>query len=167
MAAQLTLLRAPGVLREAAAEYAVDLAMPWSQRLAFERDVLFPMAGLASDEIDTYARIHELVTSLGFATIPTLQEYADGELPLMAASLRLERDALVASPKGLLDFVDQFGAYAVGYTLAEQALASFIANQASSQSASQWNVLADILSQPTAMAEPVLSSLPEPSPVSD
>ncbi len=135
LAEQLTLLRSPqAVLREAAAEYAVDLAMPWSQRLAFERDVLFPMAGLASDEIGTYARIHELVTSLGFATIPTLQEYADGELPLMAASLRLERDALVASPKGLLEFVDQFGAYAVGYTLAEQALTSFIASQPSSQS---------------------------------
>ncbi|GAB5498667.1 MAG: hypothetical protein PsegKO_09780 [Pseudohongiellaceae bacterium] len=172
LAEQLTLLRSPqAVLREAAAEYAVDLAMPWSQRLAFERDVLFPMAGLASDEIGTYARIHELVTSLGFATIPTLQEYADGELPLMAASLRLERDALVASPKGLLDFVDQFGAYAVGYTLAEQALTSFIASQPSSQSETErekkWRVLADIMSRPTAMSEPVLISLPEPTPVSD
>lgn len=156
---QLTMLRSPqSVLSEGAAEYGVDLAMPWSRRLPFEREVLFPLAGLDSDEIDTYARIHELVTSLGFATITTLQEYSDGELPKMAASLRLERDALVASPTGLLDYVDKFGAYSVGYTLAEQALASYIRQQGNDQP--PWQVLEQVMSAPTEWAEAVLSALP-------
>jgi len=162
----LTLLRSPqAVLREGAAEYGVDLAMPWSTRLQFEREVLFPMADLATDDIERYARIHELVTGLGFATIPALQEYSDGELPKMAAALRLERDALVASPNGLLDYIDQFGAYSVGYTLAEQALAIYIASETNQQST--WDILASVLSQPTQMATPVLSSLPVATPPSD
>lgn len=166
LAEQVTLLRSPqAVLREAAAEYGVGLAMPWSERIVFEREELFPLAGLATDEIETYARIHELVTSLGFATVTTLQEYADKELPRPAAALRLERDALVASPNALLDYIDQFGAYSVGYTLGEQALDRYIAERAGQSSA--WQVLQSVMSQPTAMAAPVLSSLPAPTPTSD
>ena len=51
----------PGsVLREGAANAGIDLVFPFAERLTFERDVLFPIAGLSASEAETNLRIHTL-----------------------------------------------------------------------------------------------------------
>ena len=149
---QLLLLRSPeGVLREAAADYAIRLAFTTQERLAFERDVLFPLAGLDTSELETYLQVHLLVKQLAATAVPILQEFGDQELPRNAAAVALESDSLVAGPMALLDFIDKFGAYSVGYTLAEQRLSNYIAAQ-TTQESEQWAELKKILENPGEMA---------------
>lgn len=151
----LTLLRTPeAVLREGAGDYGIGLAMPWSTRLEFERDVLFPLAGLNADNIETYARIHALVAQLDMSTVAAIQEYSDGDLPPTAAAVRLESDSLVASPNALLDFVDKYNAYSVGYTLAERKLQSYIG----ANSSDAWQTLSSILGNPAELAPSVFAA---------
>lgn len=143
---QVVLLRSPeSVLREGAASYAVDLVWPAEERLAFERDVLFPLAGLPPAQAEKAAKIHRLMTDLGMAVLPILQEYRDGTLSFNSATFRLEREALVPSPAALLGFVDDHGAYVVGYTAARLRVQEYVAATAAATCEDPWMVLERVL----------------------
>jgi hypothetical protein len=123
----VALMRSPAtVLREGAANYAVDLAFPPEQRLAFERDVLFPMAGFPVSEAERHAKVHRLVTELALSAMPILREYRDGTISFNTATFRLERETFIASPAALLKFVDDLGAFSTGYTVARNAVRNHV-----------------------------------------
>lgn len=153
----LVLLRSPeSILREAAAEYGVSLAFPLEERLVFERDVLFPLAGLPPAEAERYVTIHQLMNRLAVATVPVIHAYAEGSLPRAAAIVKLERDYLVSNPAGLLEFLDEFGAYSVGYTLGRQFISQYIDTQATETSDDTWRILKDILEVPATETDNLL-----------
>lgn len=140
----VVLLRSAGsVLREGAANYGIDLAFPAGERLAFERDVLFPLAGLAPELADTNLRIHRLVTRLSGAAVPVIRDYYDGAIDFNTASFRLEREAMMASPLAVLEFVNDYGAYSMGYTLVRSLLTRY-----SPAAGDDWATLETLLVQP-------------------
>ncbi|MDB5689852.1 MAG: hypothetical protein JWL91_1728 [Sphingomonas bacterium] len=116
---RVVLLRsADSMFREGAASYGVDLAFPAADRIAFERDVLFPLAGFPPAEAARFAEVRALIDALSAATVPILRDYRDGRIDGEAAVAALDRDALVSSPRPLLGFVDALGPYVLGYTVA-------------------------------------------------
>jgi hypothetical protein len=145
----VALMRSPAaVLREGAANYGVELVFPPDERLAFERDVLFPMAGFPPGEVERQASVHRLATELALSVVPILREYRDGAIPFNTATFRLEREALVSSPGALLKFVDDLGAYATGYTVARNAVRSHVEETARKSGADPWEVLRHVLAGP-------------------
>jgi hypothetical protein len=115
---------------EGAADYGIGLAFPQDKRLEFERDVLFPVAGLDPSEIESYLRVHHLVKIANAGITKTIQAYADEKLPSVAAAVRLENDFLVASPRAVLEFVDRYGAYAAIYPISGSTVTEFLNSQA-------------------------------------
>ena len=143
---EIVLLRSPlSALLEGAADFAVELAFPPNERLAVEKEILFPLAGLDPASAEKYFRIRRLISELAPATIPTLQAFADEELPRIAASVRLENEFFVSSPMALLDHVETFSAYSVGYTLAYQQIKKYVAANSSSRP-DEWAVLKNVIS---------------------
>jgi hypothetical protein len=146
---RVTLLRgADSVLREGAANYGVSLAWTPEERLIFERDVLFPLAGLLPDQAARAGQVHRVLTQLGDATVPILQEYRDKVISFNTATFRLEREAMVGSPAALLKFVDRHGAYVAGYTVARNRLAELIDRQSQMSDKSPWLVLEEVVAEP-------------------
>jgi hypothetical protein len=142
---RLVLLRSPGsALREGAAEYGVSLVFPPDARLAFERDVLFPMAGLPTAEVDRSERVRQLSYALAPAALPILRAYRDGRVEADAAADSLERDALIASPRALIAFVDALGAYSAGYTAARVQVQRIVERGAPAERA-KWDRLACLI----------------------
>lgn len=145
----VVLLRSPAsVLREGAANYGVDLAFPLEERIAFTRDVLFPLAGFEPAEAARYVEVHRLVNELSLSTVAILRDYRDGRLPAAAAETQLETAALISSPRALLGFVDQFGAYAIGYTVARDAVRDTVAARVRETGVDAWEALRELLAPP-------------------
>jgi hypothetical protein len=146
----IALLRSPvSMLREGAAQYAVDLAFPADDRLRFERDVLFPIAGFAPADAARYFEIRQLVRTLEPAIVPILRDYRDGRLSPAQAAARLETRALVSSPQSLLRFVDDLGPYVLGYTVARDRVATHVARELRTTShADPWTSLRVLLAPP-------------------
>lgn len=120
---RLVLLRSPAsAFREGAAQYAVDLAFPPAERLAFERDVLFPMAGLDPALAETLATVRPLLDRLQVVVPYAIAAHEAGEISDQEAILRLRNEALVASPRALFAFAHEMGAYVAGYTMVHEAL---------------------------------------------
>lgn len=121
---RLVLLRSPvSALREAAAVNAVDLAFPGEERLRFERDVLFPLAGLDAADADLLHRLRPLLKRVAQAIPLIIQEHEDRELSDAEAINRLQSEALVASPRALFAFAHEVGALVAGYTILNAELA--------------------------------------------
>jgi hypothetical protein len=157
--AELTvaLLRSPlSTLREGAASYAVDLAFPPADRLRFEREVLFPLAGLDPRGAADMLRLRALLRRVEPAVAPIARAYRDGRLSRDAAARRLRDEALVAVPEPLLRFVDELGAYVVGYGAARERVAAAVEARATSTGVDRWRALGELLieSNPSTLQKP-------------
>jgi hypothetical protein len=152
----IALLHSPAsVLREGAANFGIELAFPLTERVAFDRNVLFPLAGLDPSQAARYEHVNALVADLAAAAQPILASYRDGGLSFAAAAAALRADALVSSPEALLRFVDEEGAYALGYTAARDSIRAYVTARSACTKEDPWRVLAEVVSVPqvTALSE--------------
>jgi hypothetical protein len=101
---------------EGAATFAPELAFPDESRLAFERDVLFPSAGMDPAGAEKYLRVSRLVDRLRGVQLDVARRYLDGGLEFARAAQELESEALMPSADAILKFFNQFRTYTVTYT---------------------------------------------------
>ena len=102
---------------EAAASVAGELVFPEDSRLAFERDELFPLAGLDKNMAQKYLRIERLVEALESDEVAIARDYLDGKLEFMRASAALEKNALMAHSEATLKYLNEYRSYMLTYTL--------------------------------------------------
>ncbi len=144
---RIVLLRSPlSVLLEGAANFGVELAFPPAERVAFERDTLFPLAGLDPSQVDRYETVQRLVDQLSSAAGPILAAYRDGRISAATAASRLDEEAQIASPAALLEFADRYGAYTLGYTTARDRVGACVKERSRHTGKDEWTVLREIVS---------------------
>ncbi|HEU0095995.1 MAG TPA: hypothetical protein VFQ52_06045 [Rhizomicrobium sp.] len=136
----VVILRSPDqVLREGAANAGIDLAFPLAARLAFTRDVLFPLVGFNRRDAAAFVQVHRLVADMALSVMPILRDYYDGRMASGDAMARLVMDAQVVSPEPLLEFTRDTGAFVLGYTVERQTVANCLMRQASNDG--RWALL--------------------------
>ena len=89
-------------LHEAAASLGPALAFGDAARIAFERDVLFPLAGLAPSGAARHVAAGRLVDRLWPVEADVTRRYLDGALDFPRAAAALEREALMPSAEAQL-----------------------------------------------------------------
>jgi len=137
------------LLHEAAASLAVEVAFPGQARLAFERDALFPLAGLDPSDLERYVRVGRLVDQLHGVQARIARQYLDGELDFARASAALERDALMPSADATLKFLNQFRSYAATYTIGRDALSRYLnAHSTADDRAGRWRAYINVVTDP-------------------
>jgi hypothetical protein len=115
---------------EGAATFAAELAFPDASRLGFERDELFPVAGLNPDDADRYLRVSRAVDRLRWLQADIARRYLDGDLEFARAAAVLEEDALMPSAVATLKFFNEFRTYAVTYTVGRDVVARYVESHA-------------------------------------
>lgn len=114
------------LLHESGASIAAGLAFPQPARVAFERDVLFPLAGFDGSGAAAYVEVGRLVDRLHTAEARIAQQYLDGALDFPRASAALAREALMPNPDLMLKFLNRFRSYAATYTIGRDLLAAWV-----------------------------------------
>jgi hypothetical protein len=109
-------------LHEAASSLAPALAFPDAARTTFERDELFPLAGLDPALAAGHVAAERLVDRLHTIEADVARKYLDGILDFPRAAAALERDALMPSADATLKFLNQFRGYAATYTIGRDLL---------------------------------------------
>ncbi|MGE0449565.1 MAG: hypothetical protein AB7Q29_08275 [Vicinamibacterales bacterium] len=109
---------------EALANDAAALLFTDEERLAFERDVLFPLAGLAPGEASAHVRAARLLARLRPAIAEAVVRYLRGDYDYVEAAWALEETALMQHPEATLGFVHQFRGLALAYVIRSGAGAS-------------------------------------------
>jgi hypothetical protein len=134
------------LIAEGTANYGIEVAFPNTERLAFERDVLFPLAGLDSSQADAYARVRTLTDRLAYAGNEAARRYLNGEIDRAAAAAWLTRYAM-SSPKAAeqrTHFFDTYRSYVINYNLGKDLVKQFV----ESRHGNRWDEFAKLLASP-------------------
>jgi hypothetical protein len=138
------------LIAEGTANYGIEVAFTEAERRRFERDVLFPAAGIDASSVDDYYDVLELVEKLSYAGNEAARRYRDGGIDAAAAARWLETYALYSPDRAAqrVRFIDQFGAYVINYNLGKDLVARYIERHAGADPARRWSEFAKLLSSP-------------------
>ena len=144
------------VIAEGSANYGVDLAFPEERRRAFQREVLYPLAGLDPALMDTYDALLKLTGQLAYATNEAARDYLDGEITREQAIEWLINVELYPREKApqRTTFFDAYRSYVINYTVGKDLVKDYV--EASSRDASseaererlRWRAFEQLLSTP-------------------
>jgi hypothetical protein len=138
------------LIAEGTANYGIEVAFSENERRAFERDVLFPAAGLDSARVGEFYEVAALAKRLSYAGNEAARRYVDGEIDAEAAAAWHEELALNAPERARqrVRFIDQYGAYVINYNLGEDLVAAYIERRAGSDRVLRWRELERLISSP-------------------
>lgn len=138
------------LLAEGTADYGLELAFPGAERVAFERDVLYPAAGLDASRAAEYREVMDLVERLAYADNQAARRYLDGEVDAAATRDWLVRHAAMAPERAeqRLRFFDAYRGYVINYTLGEDLVRDYVERRAGDDLAARWAVFESLLTQP-------------------
>lgn len=138
------------VIAEGAASFAMDLAFTRAERMAFERDVLLPLAGLDSKQLELYYHFTDLVEQLNFARNEAARMYLYGDMTRAAAERWLMDFGLETAGTAAtrLNVIDAQRSYVVTYNFGRRLVADYVQSQAALGTEASWQVFFDILQGP-------------------
>ncbi|MFQ5720803.1 MAG: hypothetical protein ACE5IK_14790 [Acidobacteriota bacterium] len=140
------------LIAEGSANYGIAVAFPASDRVAFERDVLFPIAGLVPSRAEIYDRIMELVGELNYAGNEAARRYLDGAIDATAAASWLERFALMPPERARqrIKFIEKYRSYVINYNLGKDLVRRYIEMKGGSEDrpGRRWQEFEQLLSSP-------------------
>jgi hypothetical protein len=135
------------MLSESVATLAVDVAFPVEKKLALERDVLFPLAGLSGKDAAKYLQVEALVDRLHPAEPSIAREYLDGRLEFERAGEQLQSAALMANPEAALLYMNEYRSYVTTYTYGRDLVAAELLRVAGEDQRARWKVYTQWMSE--------------------
>lgn len=140
------------LIAEGTANYGIEVAFSAADRLAFERDVLFPLAGLDARRVAEYYDVLALVDRLSYAGNEAARRYIDGGLDRAGAVAWLEKYAMYTTPRAeqRVKFIDQYRSYVINYNLGKDLIRAYVTRRAGRQASAsrQWAEFTALLSSP-------------------
>jgi hypothetical protein len=138
------------VLSEGSANYGIDLAFPGPERLKFERDVLYPLAGLDPKTAESYWQMQQMTEGLSGARLTIAKMYLDGEIT-RAQAVELTQKYLLLSParaEQSVGFTDHYRSYVINYGWGKDLVREYI-ERGNPDAKTRWFRMEKILSEPT------------------
>jgi hypothetical protein len=120
------------VIAEGSGNYGIELAFPGNERVQFEKQALFPLAGLHPDDADRYYALQELLELLSYAGNEAARDYLNGDIDREQAVQWLV-DYTLASPERArqrVDFFDTYRSYVINYNLGKDLVRNYIEREA-------------------------------------
>lgn len=140
------------LIAEGTANYGIDVAFSERERLAFERDVLFPAAGLDPARAEEYYKIHALVATLSYAGNEAARRYLNGEIDRAAAAAWLSKFAMMSPPRAeqRTRFFDEYRSYVINYNLGKDLVKAYIESRGGTdgEPARRWQEFLKLLGSP-------------------
>ena len=116
------------LIAEGSGNYGIDLAFPGEERIQFEKEVLFPLAGLDAANADLYYEIFGLIAKLNFAGNEAARGYLNGTMTREEAAEWLQTYGLVRADKSMqrTRFFDAYRSYVINYNHGKAMVADYV-----------------------------------------
>jgi hypothetical protein len=140
------------LVSEGSANFGILMIFPGAERDEFERDVLYPLAGLDSSRAASYAKIQALFNRLNYAHNEAARNYLDGRFDRRQAEEWLIRYALLAPDrtKQRMNFIDTYRSYVINYNLGQDLVKKHIESRGGTENdpARRWQEFKRLLASP-------------------
>jgi len=140
------------LIAEGTANFGVEVVFPGPARVIFERQALYPLAGLDPRGAARYDRLQELLRDLGYAGNEAARGYLDGKLTRDAAQAWLVRYALMSPERAAqrLRFIDAYRSYVINYNYGQDLVRRYIEARGGTADhpEQRWREFARLISSP-------------------
>ena len=140
------------LIAEGTANYGIEVAFPKTERLEFERRVLFPAAQLKSETAAQYYDVLALVERLSYVGNEAARRYINGRIDARGAAEWLETYGLYSRPRAeqRVRFTDQYRSYVINYNLGKDMIAEHVEARGGTPDnpAKRWEEFATLISSP-------------------
>jgi len=140
------------LIAEGSANYGIDVVLPKKERLKFEKEVLFPLAGLDSSKVEQYYKVQDLVAQLNYAGNEAARNYLNGDITKEQAIDWLVKYGLFEAKRAeqRVRFIEKYRAYIINYNLGQDLVKKYVEKKSGKKPTQEkkWNVFTDLLSSP-------------------
>ena len=138
------------LIAEGSANYGIDLAFPGPERLRYETQALYPMAGLPTTGADEYLALLAALDELTGVRFTIARDYLEGRLDRAKAVELTQKYQLVSKKRAeqLIDFTEQYRSYVINYGLGKDMVRDYV-EAAGSDPRSRWAAMERVISEPT------------------
>jgi hypothetical protein len=140
------------LIAEGTANFGREVVFTKAERLAFEKEVLWPAAGIDSSRAEEFYAVQDLVKKLGYATNEAARRYVNGEINATAAATWLQKYALMDEKraKQATKFIEKYRSYVINYNLGEDMVRSYIEKRGGTadQPERRWREFEQLLASP-------------------
>ena len=147
------------LIAEGSANFGIDMAFPAAERVAYERDSLFPLARLDPSLAAPNAEVRQIMERLNYARNEAARDYIDGKLDAAAVRRMMERYWLSTPDAAAktLRFIDTYRSYVINYNLGRDLVAEWVQRAGGDAEAARWRAFGALLSAPHLPRDLVLS----------
>ena len=142
------------LIAEGSGNYGIELAFPGGERVAFEKTVLFPLAGLDAANADLYYEVADLIAQLNFAGNEAARDYLNGDITREEAAAWLQTYSLTPADKSLqrTRFFDAYRSYVINYNHGKALVADYVERD-NADAEERWARFEAMLSSPMLPAD--------------
>ena len=136
-------------IAEGSANYGVEILFSKGEREKFEREVLFPAAGLNAERVQEYYNVAGIVSKLNYAGNVAAKHYLDGNWDEKKTVDWLVKYGLYSPDraKKRMDFIRKYRSYVINYNLGKDLVAKYIQGRSKTEQ-ERWKELAKLLGSP-------------------
>jgi hypothetical protein len=140
------------LIAEGSANFGIEVAFPGKERLAFERNVLFPLAGIDPSKAEKYYLIQGVLAQLSYAGNEAARRYLNGEINRDQAAEWLVKYTLVSLERAQqrVRFFDQYRSYVINYNFGQDMVRLYIERKGGTvnQPSKRWDEFKKLISSP-------------------
>ncbi len=142
------------LIAEGSGNYGIELAFPGKERIQFEREVLFPLAGLDTEDADRYYEMLALLAKLNYAGNEAARDYLNGTADRKQAARWLVDYALMSPDraKQRTEFFDAYRSYVINYNLGQDLVREYVERDTDDMG-ERWRRFEKLLSSPMTAAD--------------
>jgi hypothetical protein len=150
----LPLFSPQALIGEGSANFGVGLAFTETEKLAFERDTLFPLAGIDPAYAEKLQALNLLKRKLSYADNYVAREYLEGRLDRSGAAALIEKYKLetpeIAARR--IDFFDSYRSYVINYNIGRDLVAAYVEAERD-KGVDPWVAFESVLKSPDALGD--------------
>jgi len=140
------------LIAEGTANYGIPMAFPGEERIKFEKEVLFPLAGLNPDEADLFYKVLDLQKNFSYSGNEAARNFLDGKWTREQAVEWLMKNALRTkdSADKYVSFIEKYRSYVINYNLGMDIVKDYIERNGGTENntAKRWELFEHLLSTP-------------------
>ena len=140
------------LIAEGTANFGIEVAFPSEERTTFEREKLYPLAGLDPGKAARYAEVQKLLQGLTYAGNEAARQYLDGGISRQDAEAWLVRYSLMSPERAAqrVRFIDQYRSYVINYNLGLDLVRQYIEKRGGTadHAEKRWREFTRLISSP-------------------
>jgi hypothetical protein len=142
------------LIAEGSANYGIALAFPGAEKVRFEREKLYPLAGLDPATAEAYDAFTRAKAALSGAEYTIADAYLAGRVDKTQAVALLRKYGLMTQARAeqRMKFVDTYRSYVINYGLGQDMVRDHVERAGPSPDA-RWARMEAVISQPTTPAD--------------